>query len=330
MKDETQFDALLSAVSECTVLTESGYSRLMQIMQGDVPTVGTLGIVTAENPQSTPITDPAANRARNRALAAQIRSDGYGYRQIIGNFTGVENPFFIMNIPRDVLLSYAADPQVDQSAVIFGERTSTGYHFELLTPKGKVLGVRDTVLVGPKGAYAGYVRDERVAGRRPKPRTEWERDQIHPSAEEYASYVRAALGVSREPESFVTWSAQQKERRIFWGREYSEYKGRKFKIPFIDVPDSGSGSEVSESTVGPQAPVSYPSAVLRRSYPAVESLIRSIYLSETTVAAKLGSERARCLERRAALRDKAALDIILQMQGDAQNDAAHWWRGFDR
>ena len=82
------------------LIKESGFSRVRQIMLGQVPSVDTIAILTAENPDAQPLT-PAENNALMRDLKASLEAMRIGYTDIGGSFGSPEKSVFIMNISRD-------------------------------------------------------------------------------------------------------------------------------------------------------------------------------------------------------------------------------------
>ena len=71
-------------------LRESGFSRVRQIMLGQVPSVDTVAILTAENPGGE-----KAPSSENKDLMKQFKKDlrdlEYGYTNIAGKFGSKEN-----------------------------------------------------------------------------------------------------------------------------------------------------------------------------------------------------------------------------------------------
>lgn len=136
----------LSLISEGTseVIRESGFSRIVQIMSGQVPSVRSFGVVTAENPMRQKLS-PEVNAERNEKLRSYLKDSLYGFVQIRGKYDNWENPFFIMNISREELVTLGK--RYDQESVLFAERTTAGkeanYDFYLINPQdGSVISHR--------------------------------------------------------------------------------------------------------------------------------------------------------------------------------------------
>ena len=106
-----------SANSGRFFIAKGGYSRLMRILKGLVPKVSSFGMITAENPQGKALSAEANNQL-NTILKADLKKGNFGYVQIKGVYGTQENPFFIMNISRDVLVQLGK--KHDQESVIFG------------------------------------------------------------------------------------------------------------------------------------------------------------------------------------------------------------------
>jgi hypothetical protein len=171
-------------------LSESGKSRLLQILNGAVPNIWTFGIITAENPmgQSLPKDE---NIVLNKKLESYLRSGNFGFFKIIGKFGNVENPFFINNINLKTLLKLGITYQ--QESFIYGEKS-------------------------------------------------FSKDNIP-----YTVFYYYEQGHAKDCNNIKTGDGKFKkvsERYIYQSREdaddfYSEYKGKKFIIPFFD--DSATG-----------------------------------------------------------------------------------------
>jgi len=96
---------------------DESYSRVAQIMRGIVPSVRSLGILTAEHPLGLPLS-AEENRGRNAELEKQLKSGHYGFHKIQGRYGNFENPFFVPNINRSYLLRLATEH--GQQAFIYG------------------------------------------------------------------------------------------------------------------------------------------------------------------------------------------------------------------
>ena len=107
-------------------LLEHGFARVIRILWGDVPNVKRIGIMTANNPQYKQLSQKE-NESRNRQLMAWLRTSGFGPIKIKGKFTQSdegkeEDSLLIPHIRRDILLSWARHKDVDQGAVIWGQK----------------------------------------------------------------------------------------------------------------------------------------------------------------------------------------------------------------
>jgi len=109
------------------VFNESGYSRVRRILLGDVPSINTVGIFTAQNPQGKPPVskDPAAGRATNNELNKDLFNDlkrgHFGPIMVRGRFGNInEESFLVPNITRSEVVMYAK--QYNQESAIFGTK----------------------------------------------------------------------------------------------------------------------------------------------------------------------------------------------------------------
>lgn len=108
------------------VFTESGFSRVRRILFGDVPSINTIGILTAQNPQGRPPVpdDPLKSRIKNKELNLKLfdeLKDGmYGPIKIEGQFGNKEESFMVPNITRQELIRLGR--RYNQESVIFGSK----------------------------------------------------------------------------------------------------------------------------------------------------------------------------------------------------------------
>jgi len=111
----------VKAENSKNLIKESGFPRVRQIMLGQIPSIDTLGILTAENPMGKPHSK-AENELRNKELMTDLRSMNYGPIPIQGRFGGPESSLLIPNITRDEAIKLGNKHQ--QEAVIWGQRIS--------------------------------------------------------------------------------------------------------------------------------------------------------------------------------------------------------------
>ena len=101
------------------ILKESGFSRVRQMMMGMVPSVETIGVMTAENPNAEQL--PAKqNKQLNQSLVQKLRDMNYGPIPIGGSFGHKENSYMIPNITRSELAGLGKE--FDQEAVIWASK----------------------------------------------------------------------------------------------------------------------------------------------------------------------------------------------------------------
>ncbi len=101
------------------IINEGGFSRIRQIMLGQVPTIDQVGILTAENPDGLPATSQE-NKQSMRRLKGILASMKAGYTDIDGSFGSPEKSVFIMNISRDDVTRLGQE--FGQEAVIWGQK----------------------------------------------------------------------------------------------------------------------------------------------------------------------------------------------------------------
>lgn len=84
------------------IIKESGFSRVRGMMMGMVPSVNSIGIMTAENPDAM-ATPAKRNKELNKSLMKTLRGMNYGPIPIGGSFGQKENSFLIPNISQEEL-----------------------------------------------------------------------------------------------------------------------------------------------------------------------------------------------------------------------------------
>lgn len=113
----TVYEKRFCDITEQMIL-ESGFSRIMSIVSGLVPSVRTFAIITWENPHSKNISNEE-NEKRNNKLKELLDAGYYGYKQIVGNYGHPENPYFIMNISRAAAIHYGN--MGEQTSIVYAE-----------------------------------------------------------------------------------------------------------------------------------------------------------------------------------------------------------------
>jgi hypothetical protein len=116
-----QYIREVKAAKYMNLLNESGYARVRQMMMGLVPSIGTLGILTAQNPGGQ-AGSPEENRKANANLMADLMASNYGAIPIEGSYGGPENSFLVPNITRDDITALGI--KYGQEAVIWGRKTT--------------------------------------------------------------------------------------------------------------------------------------------------------------------------------------------------------------
>ena len=108
-------------------LTESGVARVRRMMWGDVPVVNSIGILTANNPNSSPPLptgtknqNDAENNRLNRQLYDDLRSGNLGPIKCKGKFGNWERSFIVPNIKRHEIAALGG--KYNQTAVIWGRK----------------------------------------------------------------------------------------------------------------------------------------------------------------------------------------------------------------
>ena len=101
------------------ILYEAKFSHIRQLMVGVIPSIDSVGILTAENPGATPAS-PDANRENMAALKRDLRGMNYGFHQIQGKFGSDEDSVLVPNMTRADAVALGI--KYGQEAVIWGEK----------------------------------------------------------------------------------------------------------------------------------------------------------------------------------------------------------------
>lgn len=120
VEEELQRMRELSGIKE--ILDESGFARINRILWGDVPSVNSVGIITAENPHGQPLSAEENNK-RTESLLSTIRSSSFGYIKIKGKDVKnnrIEDSFIVPNMNKSWIIWLGK--KYEQEAVIYGER----------------------------------------------------------------------------------------------------------------------------------------------------------------------------------------------------------------
>jgi hypothetical protein len=103
-------------------MMESGFARVRRLMFGDVPSIRTIGIVTAQNPngQSPWPANDIENHASSKSLEEYLRTRNLGPVKVKGKFGLHEDSFLIPNIPKEELVNIGRWFELE--SVIWGEK----------------------------------------------------------------------------------------------------------------------------------------------------------------------------------------------------------------
>lgn len=156
------------------ILNEAGYSRLMRVLSGLVPSVKTFAIITWENPMNKP-TNRTFNKKANERFKNILKDGHFSYRHIKGKYDNFENPFLILNIS---------------------------------LKQAKHLGFE----------YGDFKQESIIYGKRFENKSNGEVGVI----------FKMIYSDNRPPQIRRVWKSTDSDNN------YSEYKGRKFQIPFFD------------------------------------------------------------------------------------------------
>lgn len=151
-----QLSKLIKEVKESQdlhLVKESGFSRVRQMMLGQVPSVGSVGILTAENPGGKTASSEE-NKQNNHQLMADLRSLNYGPIKVAGKFRDEENSFMVPLMTRQDAVKLGQ--KYGQESVIWGEKLEDEdgnpyFRFEYIeVDDDKTVQTRDVSLGGPE------------------------------------------------------------------------------------------------------------------------------------------------------------------------------------
>ena len=100
-------------------LKEAGFSRIRQIMLGQVPSVDSVALLTAQNPAGKKA-PPEVNNRLMKQFKSDLSDSEAGYTNIAGKFGEKENSVMIMNISRDDTV--ALGKKFGQLSIIWGNK----------------------------------------------------------------------------------------------------------------------------------------------------------------------------------------------------------------
>ena len=105
------------------LIDESGFARINRMLWGGVPSINSVGILTAENPQGQQLS-PEENNKRMKDLKTALGT--YGFIDVRGKFRTkegnnlIENSLIIPNLPKETL--FWLQKKFEQESVIYGKR----------------------------------------------------------------------------------------------------------------------------------------------------------------------------------------------------------------
>lgn len=132
-------------------LNEAGYARVRRMLWGDVPSIHSVAILTAQNPQGQELS-PKKNKELNDQLWDDLKVGNYGPIKVKGQYGLPEDSFMIPNMLRDTVISLGQ--KYNQDSVIWGQKRQDKhgnpyFRFEFILSKtGEATSVRTVYLGG--------------------------------------------------------------------------------------------------------------------------------------------------------------------------------------
>lgn len=138
-------------------LLESGFARVARMLSGNVPSIDTIGFVTAENPQNVMLSQ-GENNALMKELLRKLKDWQYGPIALQGKYGNYEHSYLVPNVTRNDIIAIGKD--FNQESVIFGKKIGVNHmRFEFIMlgdeneegPNVEAIGgIRDMVLFNKK------------------------------------------------------------------------------------------------------------------------------------------------------------------------------------
>ena len=214
-------------------INESTIAHLWTMMHGMVPSIKTIGIITAENPiigyvydEKSPVSGVLHNRQRNALLKQVVQKDGYGYIQIGGRYGNFENPILIQNISRDEMIRYCK--LFGQEAVIWADVSNSAHLIYEMVYVNNLANNRIRNV---------FIKHDKIL--EPLPQIKAALEQHGYILKNYNDGVVIKNNVKEQlanvlfridPKLFDDFNNDIRRVTDY----YSEYKGKKFQIPFFD------------------------------------------------------------------------------------------------
>lgn len=134
--------------------TAANWARVRNVLHGVIPSVHSIGIITAWNPQGQE-TDLKTNQLANQRLSNQLKQMKLGPIKIKGKFMGnSEESFLVQNIPYKTLLKLCE--KYNQYSVIYGYRnqskkSNSEFEFRMVDANGQDMDEPRFFVLGNEG-----------------------------------------------------------------------------------------------------------------------------------------------------------------------------------
>lgn len=127
-------------------VNETSFPRVSRIMKGNVESIDSFGIMTAENPlgekKSQEYNDYVQSELKNI-----LRINNYGFHEVMGKYGNIENSLIIPNIGKSFMIRLGQ--MFNQESIIWGEKIEENkMRFYYIQQDGEVIETIDEVFVG--------------------------------------------------------------------------------------------------------------------------------------------------------------------------------------
>jgi hypothetical protein len=100
-------------------LSETNFPRIARAIKGNVESISSIGIMSAENPMGEKASKEYNDYMQSK-LKSVLREKNYGFHEVLGKYGNYENSIIIPNISKNLMMHLCQ--QFNQESVIWGER----------------------------------------------------------------------------------------------------------------------------------------------------------------------------------------------------------------
>lgn len=126
-------------------LNETSFPRVARSITGNVESIDTVGIMSAENPMGEKKPEEYNQYAQSQ-LKKFLRENNYGFHEVMGKYGNIENSIIIPNISKNLMVHLCE--LFNQESVIWAEKTSPkNMKFYYIVQSGEIQDTVDEVFL---------------------------------------------------------------------------------------------------------------------------------------------------------------------------------------